>query len=238
MRFLLMIVCAVALVIGSMVPAGAQGTGDGFGIFGQAGFGFANNLRLADWLNWQNDWIGKPAVGANMKEETDTTNMFYGGLELEPRYFSGNLVYGLSIGFQNTNKGERKVTGNNGTFQATADLNFFLMKASMYYRVVVSDTSFVLLGGGLGYYRANLELETKFNNTIVNEGSGSAWTIGWHMGIEYNKRLGPVYLSLGLLSRFAEVWNMEFDNQNGNEMIDSSVNLTGFYLYAGVGYMI
>lgn len=238
MRYLLTILCVAALLIGTMAPVGAQGTGgNGVGIFVNTGFGWANNLRLADWLNaFENE--GKKAVGTNPEVKTDTSNLIYGGFDLEPRYFLGNIVYGLSIGYHNTTKGKREVQGGLGVYTATADLSFFSMRASAYYRVGLSDSSYILLGGGLGYYRASLSLSVEANGIVLAEGDGTAWTIGWHTGLEYNKKLGPVLLSLGIMSRFAEVWNMEFHQANGDDLYDSSVNLTGIYFYVGAGYMI
>ena len=238
MKNLLTILCAATLVIAAMAPASAQGTGnDGIGIFVNTGFGWANNLRLADWLNGQ-EIAGKGAVGTNPEVKSDKSNIIYGGFDLEPRYFTGNIVYGLSIGYHNTTKGEREVQGGLGVYTATADLSFFSMRASAYYRVGLSDSSFILLGGGLGYYRASLSLNVEANGVVLAEGDGTGWTIGWHAGLEYNKKLGPVFVSLGIMSRFAEVWNMEVDNQNGSELYDASANLTGIYFYVGAGYMI
>ncbi len=239
MRFILITACAAALVIGGMAPAGAQGeTGDGYSINLQMGFGWAHNIMLADWMNRWRD-IFEPTVGVNRDEEQEENSVLYSGFDIEPRMHSGNLVYSLSVGYHNVLNGKRKVTGNLGTMKIESDLTYISIKATALYRIALSSGNCFLLGGGLGYYRPTLTLD--YSNTATGtyfSREGTGWTIGWHTQFEYNIAFGNVNVSLGVLSRFAECWNLEVEDQNGDELYDQGVSLTGIYFYVGAGYMI
>ncbi len=228
---------AVLIVACLAVPARAQSPQPGgYGIFANAGFGWANNLRLADWLNAHRD-LSTPALGANQVEDEEKNNIIYGGLDIEPRYMSGNLVYALALGFYNTTKGERNVTGALGSYHSEAELKAFALRASMFYRVGLASGNCVLLGGGFGYYRATLDLAYGYNNNLQSY-SGSGWTIGWHTQIEYDITFGSAVVNLGVMSRFAEIWKLEINDSAGNEVYDSGASFSGIYFYAGAGYML
>lgn len=237
MKNLLTIFCAATLAIAAMAPTNAQATGnDGVGIFVNTGFGWANNLRTADWLNANRD-ISKPFLGSNIKEDQEENNLLYAGFDLEPRYFSGNLGYGLAFGYYNTTNGSRNISGSVNRFHADADLTAIAIRPSIYYRVGLDNNNFVLLGGGLGYYRASLKVATGFNNNLESY-EGTGWTIGWHAGIEYNWVFGPVVVNCGVMSRFAEIWKLEINKANGDEVYDSGASFSGIYFHVGAGYMI
>ncbi|MFH0977416.1 MAG: hypothetical protein V1874_16680 [Spirochaetota bacterium] len=213
-----------------------------FSIMADAGFGWSNNLRTEDWLNAYRN-LAKANFNPGYQEKEEKSTLIYGGFDLEPRYYTGNIVYGVSIGYHKTTTGKRELTGtqiattNPLSYKAEASLSMFSVMSTIYYKINKSDTSFLLLGGGLGYYRATLKLKEGFN-TNINSYKGNGWTIGWHTQIEYNKTFGNVVLAGGVMSRFAEVWKLEINDSSGNEKYDSSVNMTGIYFYIGAGYLI
>ncbi|MBP7585256.1 MAG: hypothetical protein KBA61_14545 [Spirochaetes bacterium] len=238
MRFLLTIACVAALVIGGMAPAGAQEVaGDGYSINLQMGFGWAHNIMLADWMNDVRD-LNQFKAGTNQNEENEENSVLYSGFDIEPRIFSGKLVYALSFGYHNALNGKRKVTGDSGTLKIESDITYISLKGTVFYKIDFSSGNYLLLGGGLGYYRPTLSITYSEPSGYTLDGEGTGWTIGWHTQLEYNITLGKVVMSLGVLSRFVEGWNIEVEDSNGNEFYDQGVSLTGIYFYVGAGYMI
>jgi hypothetical protein len=239
MKYVFALLCAASMVICTMAPAGAQGTGgDGIGIFFNTGFGWAHNIMLADWMNEVRD-DNEASVGANRTEENEENSVFYAGFDVEPRFFSGKLAYAVSLGYHNAVNGKRKVTGSAGTVKIESDISYVSLKGTLFYKIDLSGNNYLLLGGGLGYYRPTLTID--FQNTANGysvSGEGTGWTIGWHTQIEYNITYGKIAVSLGAISRFVEGWNVEVEDQYGNEIYDQGVSLTGIYFYVGAGYMI
>jgi hypothetical protein len=238
MKNLLTILCAATLLIASMAPASAQGTGsDGFGVFVNTGFGWANNLRMTDWLNAMRDNSKLFLGGTNFTEDQEQNTLLYAGFDVEPRYFSGNIGYGLAFGYYNATNGSRNISGSVNKFHADADLTAIAIRPSVYYRIGLDNNNYLLLGGGFGYYRASLNVTYGFNDNLESY-EGTGWTIGWHAGLEYNWKLGPVVVNLGVLSRFAEIWKLEINKANGDEVYDVGASFSGIYFYVGAGYMI
>ncbi len=198
--------------------------------------GFANNLRLTDWQNINRD-TAKLLLGQNINEEEEKNAVIYSGFNLEQRFYAGNLVYAPSISYYITTKGERDLKGSNGTYYNAVDLKTFSLASSIYYKIGSMRSSFILLGGGLGYYSGTLNIKMGYNNDL-NTYSGSGWTVGWHSTIELNKVLGNFTLKGGLLSRFAEIYELQVENNNGDKIYDSGASLSGFSLYIGLGYII
>lgn len=236
-----------AIFIISVLSASAQEmqTDHSFSVMGFTGFGWSNNLRTEDWQNAGRDWAKTAEYGFNpgYTEEEEKGTFIYGGFDLEPRYFSGNLVYALSLGYHKTTTGERNLSGTQRTtnlpltYHSEASLSLISLLGTVYYKVNKSDSSFFLLGGGFGYYSATLELQRGFNDDIESY-EGNGWTIGWHAQLEYNKTLGNVAFAGGVMSRFAEVWKLDIDDDSGNEVYDSGASISGIYFYVGAGYLI
>lgn len=199
------------------------------------GGGFANNLRLADWQNLQYD-AAKIFLGGNLQEEEKKEAVLYSGIGLEQRFYTGNLVLAPSIYYYQSTQGERKVSGSSGNYCNKAELKTFSLQSTIYYRIGDIKSNYFLFGGGLGYYQGTLELEHGFNDSLKRS-EGSGWTIGWHSGLEYNHSFGSIVLKAGLISRFAEIYELEVENDQHQKIYDSGASLTGVSLYAGLGYM-
>jgi len=206
-----------------------------FNIMLNFGGGFANNIRMADYQNMQRD-AAKILLGGNITVKDDENAIFYGGLEIEPRFFIGNLILAPSFGFFNTTKGVREVSGNLGSYYNSVDLKVIFLKTSLYYKIG-SKKNFVLLGGGLGFYNGKLDIISGYNDDL-NLFSGSGSTLGWHSNVEYDHIFGSIVLNIGLLSRFVEIYELEVENNNNTKIYDSGASLSGCYLYAGLGYSI
>ena len=115
-------------------PDSAASSGRQFGIFMDLGFGLANNLRLSDWMN-------RVAEGQELfllSEEDESTRkepLIYGGVDIEARFFSGNLVFGSSFGYYDVSQGYREVQGDLITYKQRLSLSFIALKASAYYKI-------------------------------------------------------------------------------------------------------
>ncbi len=203
------------LLLTSGIYADSGSESMNYGLYINAGFGFANNLRMEDWLNNQRNFFGRSQAGANQTEPGEKSSVFYTGFNIEPRIFIGNIVIGPSFGYYSTTTGKRQVTGSNGTYRASLELNVYSLAATIYYKINLSDVSFLLLGGGLGYYNGALDIKYGMNNNIESHKANS-WTIGWHTGLEYNRKLGALSLNFGVLSRFTEFFQLRVKNNANN----------------------
>lgn len=217
-----------------------------FGIFLGAGAGFANNLQFIDRLNAlekvhkENPVLTNPSV-----EEQEP--LAYGGLSIEGRYYMDSLVFGLGLGYYDLVDGTRRVTGTNSgdnyVYNDTIDMVMFNIALSVYYDIKFDNGNYLLLGGGPLINRGNYhETVTLDVNGARVPGAGydkefNKMAIGWQMGIEYNFTFGMVNLSLGAVSRFADIYNyqIEYTSTVDNR---ASGGFTGCYLYAAAGIMI
>lgn len=206
-----------------------------FGININLGGGFANNIRMADYQNMQRD-AAKILLGSNITVNDEKNAIFYGGFDIEPRFYMGNLILAPSIGFYNTIKGVREVNGNLGTYYNSVELKVVSLKTSIYYKIG-NNKNFILLGGGLGFYNGKLDISSGYNGDI-NVYSGSGSTFGWHSIVEYDHTISNFVLNTGILSRFVEIYELEVENNNNIKIYDSGASLSGSYLYVGFGFLI
>ncbi len=225
---------ALSLILPSALYAEESSSGTTIGIFINGGLGFANNLRMADRMNVHRD-AAEIVVSGEEDEGKRKEPIGYAGVDLEPRFFLGNLVYAASLGFYNVSTGAREVRGVGGTYKTELSLQMTAVRGSIYYKVGLSDKSFILLGGGLGYYIGTME-EINNLNGVEQSDEDTEWTIGWHTVLEYNRLLfGSFVFSAGLMSRFAEIYNFQVNEVDNDDKF--SGNITGLYLYVGVGYL-
>lgn len=164
----LTLICASLLLASSAAKAQESLGGTKYSLFANFGFGFANNIRMADRLNGSSDYLeGAWGTPAEKKEPIG-----YAGFDLEPHIFFEKLVLAPSWGYYNVSKGERDLTHPNGTtYHEELDLKMTGLKLSLYYRIGVSETSFVLLGGGLGYYRGTMTEKYGYNGNLESNSS-------------------------------------------------------------------
>jgi hypothetical protein len=225
---------ALSLILPSALYAEESSSGTTIGIFLNGGIGFANNIFMADRLNWRSDWAEVTYSGKEDEGERKEP-IGYAGVDLEPRLFSGNLVYALSLGFYNVSTGVREVRGAS-TYRNEISLQMAAFRGSVYFKIGLSDKSFFLLGGGLGYYIGTMEDKIIINGVEQQSDEDTKWTIGWHTALEYNRLLfGSFVFSAGIMSRFAEIYNFQVNEVNEDDKFNG--NITGLYLYVGVGYL-
>lgn len=237
-------VILIILFLFSFVFVSAVSAEDGsmstrFGIHVIGGVGFANNVRMADRLNIRRD-LAKAFYNGEENEDKREEPLGYAGIELEPRFFYHNIVCAVSVGYYNVNNGVREVNGSVGptpvTYRTELDLKFIAYRGTVYYKITLDDDSFVLLGWGIGYYSGTMEESFGLVGSEQSDKDTQS-SIGWHSALEYNSIFfNSVNLSVGILSRFAEVY--DFRVNEADEDDEFSGGLTGLYLYAGVGYLL
>jgi opacity protein-like surface antigen len=224
----LLILLSLILVPGTSALTAADTPS--YGLFLNTQFGSANNLRMSDYMNARSDVFASGANTTATKKEP----LFCYGFDLEGRFFSGNIVYGASIGYLSTTKGSREVAAYNYTEEIT--LKAMSIRGSVYYRITLESGNRVLLGGGLGYYYGTME--NKYSSIYASQTGhrkDSSWTIGWHTGIEYDIVFGSFNISLSAMSRYAEFYKFRINQYNNDT---TSGGFTGLYCTVGAGYTL
>lgn len=234
------VIFALITVLFTGVPAFAE---ENFGIFTGVGAGFANNLQFIDRLNAL-EKVHKETPVLTDPSVVEKEPLAYAGISFEGRYYVNNVVYGLGIGYYNLAEGKRTVSGMNSgnhyVYIDRIDMELLNLAASVYYNVKFENENYLLLGGGLlfnsGTYNETVSLDV--NKTEVAaagyEKTLSKTAIGWQMGLEYNFTFGMINISLGAITRFADIYNykIEYTSTVDNR---ASGGFTGCYLYTAAG---
>lgn len=234
--------CLAVLLLGIPCVQAQETKGSTFGIFMNLGFGYVHNLRMADWLNATEDWAKlNPLIGAGA-EVKEKQPIGCGGFDLESRFFWGNLVLGPSLGYYGVSEGSRDIRGASANYYSALKLKMWSLRSSLYYKIVSNSGNYILLGGGLGFYGGKLAVtRTKAIGIGLEDRetfSDNKWTVGWHSQIEYDWTFGGSWvLNVGLMNRFAYIYNFKVKDNGGNPIFDAGGGLTGLYLYFGAGYM-
>jgi len=214
-----------------------------FGIFLGAGAGFANNLQFIDRLNaLEKEHKTTPLLTDPSVEEKEP--LAYGGLTVEGRYYDDCLVYGIGLGYYNLADGTRKVCGSNSgdtyIYNDRIDMIMVNLSGSLYYRLGFENGNYLLLGGALlvnrGTYRETVTLAVN-GASVPGAGYDKEFhkiAVGWQIGLEYNFSFGMVDISIGAITRFADIYNykIEYTSTVDNR---ASGGITGGYLYAAAG---
>lgn len=180
--------------------------------------------------------IGDPFKGEDKK------SVLGAGADLEGRFFLGSIGFGLSAGYQYG--GESKSTAKASGYASEKYLSLTLTAISYlgtaYYRHVINETSFLLLGVGGGYYQGTMKLteEAKkfLNNNFKNKIDFKGNALGGHIKLEYNRMLGSAALFGGVMGRYV---NIDKFKKNGIALTSNGSNIeggfSGLLLYCGAG---
>lgn len=205
----------------------AAGGDNGLALFVNGGFGIAYNVYLEDAQNeLVDDWEILPGL-PEVKDKSEGA-WGYTSIGVEPRYFSGNIVYGIPLAYYNVSNSKRVVSNGITTYESTFVLDMWSVSCTAYYKINRPDSNYLLLGGGLGLYFGTIEW-----NLAGSVDSDTKWTIGWQTGIEYHWVWGNVDIYLGATSRFAEIITFRVHDAEENNMI---AGLTGLNFSIGAGY--
>jgi opacity protein-like surface antigen len=221
----------LSLILVSGASALMAADAPSYGFYATTGFGFANNLRMADYMNARSDAYETALNTHATKKEP----MFCYGFDLEARKFMKNIVYGISIGYLSTTKGSREITSGAVIYNEELTLKAMSLRGSVYYKIDLDSGNRVLLGGGLGYYYGTMESTINRNFSTNYHKKDSTWTIGWHSGIEYDIVFGNFNLCFGATSRFVEFYKFKVQENNSDDL---SGGFTGLNLSVGAGYTL
>ena len=179
------------------------------------------------------------------KVETTKANLPV-GFNIEFRSFWDNIGFGVQVGYHMV-KAESKLGGSypdHDKATSTYELTVVPIVATLYYRVdFESSNSFVLVGGGLGYYFGNLSVELERQDDLLgiwNKRSfdGSQSKIGAHILVEYDYVFDfGLTLFAGLKARYVQFDEFKdgiyyLKNNSGSKF---KAGLTGVSLYLGAG---
>lgn len=167
------------------------------------------------------------------------------GVDIDFRYFFDNLGFGLEVGYH-TVKSESEAKAKSywsDKLTSTLKLTVVPIAATLFYRIELeSPNSFVLLGGGFGYYLGIMNFDWKWKS---HEGTHNSYKkdykqskIGYHVFIEYDYVFENGFtFFFGLKGRY-----VKFDEfKDGNLILYEGYNkkleagLTGVAAYIGAG---
>lgn len=205
------------------------GSSDGFALFVNTGFGISYNVYLEDAQNEWVDGIEASWVGSKEAEDKAKVSWLYGSFGIEPRYFTGNLVFGLPVSYYSVMESKRVVVNGGSSVESSLELEFWSVSLISNYKINLDNSNYLLLGGGAGLYFGTI----KWDLAGAGTDSDTKWSIGWQTGLEYHWVWGNVDVYLGATSRFAEVITFRVHDAEENNMI---AGLTGLYFSVGAGY--
>ena len=169
------------------------------------------------------------------------------GFDLDFRYFNDNFGIGLQVGYHLTKaESELSASGSPGyspvKTTSTIELSVVPVVVTLFYRFESdSSNSFVLVGGGLGYYFGTISYDWK----MTGGGTGSdsmpdfkQSKIGFHILLEYDYAFDfGLTLFGGIKARYVQF--NEF--KDGSYYLENykhekfKAGLTGVSLYLGAG---
>ena len=170
------------------------------------------------------------------------------GFDVDFRLFSDNIGIGLQIGYH-TAKAESKVsspTPDRDKATITYELSVVPVVATLYYWIeLASSNSFLLLGGGLGYYSGKMNYNGKWDDMYgpfysLSHDNFRQTKIGCHILIEYDYVFDIGFtIFAGIKARYVQFDEFKKDNYYiGEYPADKNLKagLTGVALYIGGGY--
>jgi len=205
----------------------AAGAGKRMAVFLNTGAGIAYNVYLEDA---QNELVDNFEYTTAFREVDDKSGGAWGytSIGLEPRYTSGNIVYGVPLAYFNLSDSRRVLVNGASVIESEAILSIWSVSCTAFYKINRPDSNYLLLGGGAGIYFGTIKWEL-----VGVSDSDTKWTIGWQTGIEYHWVWGNVDIYTGLTSRFAEIINFKVHSDEKSNMI---AGLTGLHFNIGAGY--
>jgi hypothetical protein len=171
------------------------------------------------------------------------------GFDLDFRFFFGNIGAGFQIGYH-LDKAEYELSASGSSsyspVKATTAVELWVVPyvGTLFYRVDLgSSNSFVLLGGGLGYYSGKLKVDQKLEGTTSSDyaydDSYRQSKIGFHVLVEYDYAFDfGLTLFAGLKYRYVKFDEFKdgsyvMTNYDGSKL---KASLTGVVFYFGTGF--
>jgi len=196
--------------------------------------GFAYNKNLIDMTSDDADYFA-PSLAWEEETVIPLWAVLPMGFDLGFRYFPGsNIGLGLEIGSHTLTVESKMTCEFPDKATVTAELTVRPIVGNIYYRFDSdSSNSFVLIGGGVGYYFGEFKYDIKPNMVPSESYSGKQSKIGFQLLLEYD-----YVFDIGLtLFGGAKYRYVEFDDFNGDfKGSGIKAKLTGVALYIGGGY--
>lgn len=248
-------VCALLLCLFAAARGAFAENSRNFHIAAQLGFGYASNPDMNDSVSVPGNYIANSVNAFAASHSTQGGFQSHNekadwnfGFDIEPRFFlSESFGFSLSAGYHAA-EASSEITSehwrDNAKFRTK--LSVIPILGTLYYRSILSDSSFFLLGAGIGYYRATLERQYVDNITISSlygedvsfEYESSA--IGYHARLEFDYTFTMVALYAGVMGRYVHFDKFELEGITLQNAEDSNftANLTGAFMYFGAALMI
>jgi len=169
------------------------------------------------------------------------------GFDLDFRYFFDNIGVGFQIGYY-LDKAEAKVTASDNTSSlanttATSTMELWVVPyvGTVFYRLAFSPNSFMLFGGGLGYYKGKITYDLEYTGGIAASDSGTykQSKIGYHILAEYDYAFDIGFtLFAGLKAKYVQFDKFKGGGETLENWDDSKLEagLTGISFYFGLGF--
>lgn len=253
-RFIYFLMVNAVIISSAFLNLSAQETTENiaypsFQLLLSGGMGYAGNKDMndtaeslaQDQANQYNAYAASiPVPGDFSAKKTSDANTNF-GLDLEFRFFSSaNWGLGLGTGFD-VAEGNYEVTSPHYSdkIECAAFMLTVPLAATLYYIAPLSENSFFVIGGGVAYYFAFMDIEATNNNippSAINEPLflGDTTGLGYHIRADYNYLIGALTLTGGVRARYVKF--KEFDDTGDKLKIDAG--LTGIDVYLGVGFAI
>ncbi len=174
-------------------------------------------------------------------EKNDSGNLTK-GFGLESRFFYYSLGVGLiPISIYYYDDVKTKISDTHSTTTLVSEISIYqLLTINTYYRYMISESSFMLFGAGIGLCWANIGLDEDANlhtPDSVGQKYGDwlqATGLGYNLMAEYNYLLGNITMALGVGVRYTRIG--DFSGEYGNDF-DIEATLTGWHAYFAAGVM-
>ena len=217
--------------------------------------GHASNKDMTNYAEYlaekdKSDLKLPPYSYANVDESKKTKANLPVGFDLDFRFFFGNIGAGFQIGYH-LDKAESELSAKDSSssyldVKSTSAVELWVVPyvGTLFYRVDLgSSNSFLLLGGGLGYYSGKLKVDQKLEGTTSSDyaydDSYRQSKIGFHALVEYDYAFDfGLTLFAGVKGRYLK-FNEFKDGSNVMRNVDGSkfkAGLTGVVFYFGTGF--
>lgn len=246
-KFYLPLFCSI-FVVSTVFTSSALFAGTDF-ILGISGdLGYAPNSQMNDAVSGYGD------AAADSLNTLNSTSAFSGkeekagfaiGVDLDAKLLVDSFGIGFSTGYQlgSQSSSVAEASGYSSEQSLTINLSAIAYLATLYYRYVLDEKSFLLIGAGPGYYKSTMTLTEEASGfssgNFKNEYKYSGSTWGGHFKLEYNAVAGSVDFFAGVTGRYAKVDEFKKDGvtltSSGKKM---EGNFTGVVIYCGAGFMI
>lgn len=209
--------------------------------------GYVPNSSMDDSIDIYGDAVAEQLNALNntslFEGKNDKAGFGYGA-DIEARMLMDSIGFGLSLGYQVGGESVSKAEADGYKSEQSLSLELTAVSylATVYYKHAITESGYLLLGAGGGYYDGTMTLTEEAKGFASNnfkndyEFAGSTW--GGHLKMEYNYLIGSVDLFGGVMARYAKIDEFKKSGHpltsDGDDNIEGS--FSGVLFYLGAGY--